>query len=54
MMTTATAVWLLDCLIYAAPDDAHTLADELLLEVVPPEVADAYRRVMAHHPGQFE
>lgn len=50
MMSEHTAVWFLDCIDASDPEAAHSQADDVLLEYVPVEVADAYRRVMARAP----
>jgi hypothetical protein len=45
-MTEAEAIAALDAL-HSEPEEDHLRADSILLEVVPPTVADAYRRLVA-------
>ena len=50
-LTAAKAVAELDAIDGPAdPERAHDQADEVLLRVVPPEVAEAYRRLVDRSP----
>jgi len=49
-VTTDEAVAKLDALSGDDPDGAHCEADDVLLALVPTEVADAYQRVMERCP----
>lgn len=46
MMSPEAAITALDLTDPDDPESAHSRADDVLLEVVPPEVAEAYRRLV--------
>lgn len=49
-MDASEAVARLDAIVPGDPESAHDEADDVLLALVPPEVAEAYRRLVGRSP----